>query len=100
MENRIKATSVNNQFNLNQERRRRLTLYPKDRQKDSMLLENLERSITPRKSFDDTESRLEEKYGEKFWQSQVQRVIQQNKNYQKLYIENKKMKEKLEDDRK
>lgn len=37
-------------------------------------------SLYARKSFDDTNLRLEEKYGEKFWQNQAQRVIKQNKN--------------------
>lgn len=51
-----------------------------------------------RKSFDDTSSRLDEKYGEKFWQNQVQRVIKQSKNYSMLYNTNKKLtdKEKIE----
>ena len=94
-----KAVSLNNQFNLNQERKRRLTFYSKDHERDIMFQENLDMSNTPRKSFDDTESRLEEKYGERFWQNQVQRVKQQNKNYRALYLENKKMKEEFEIDK-
>ena len=44
---------------------------------------------TGRKSFDDTSSRLEEKYGEKFWQNQTKRVIELNRRY----INHKKVKE-------
>jgi hypothetical protein len=47
-----------------------------------------------RKSFDGTGSRLEEKYGERFWQSQVQRMLKQSQNYSMLYNTNKKIRDK------
>jgi len=47
-----------------------------------------------RKSFDDTSSRIEDKYGEKFWQSQVQRMLKQSQNYSMLYNANKKIRDK------
>jgi hypothetical protein len=47
-----------------------------------------------RKSFDETGSRLDEKYGERFWQSQVQRMLKQSQNYSMLYNTNKKIRDK------
>jgi hypothetical protein len=47
-----------------------------------------------RKSFDETGSRHDEKYGERFWQSQVQRMLKQSQNYSMLYNTNKKIRDK------
>ena len=63
---------------------------------ENMFQDKIALPLTPRKSFDDVEDKTEEKHSEKFWQNQVQRVIQQNKNYKHLYTENKKIREKHE----
>ena len=93
--NMNKVMSMANPFSASQDRHR-LTFYEKDRETESMMKEGIECPLTPRKSFDDMESKGEDKHSEKFWQNQVQRVIQQNKNYKHLYKENKKIREKHE----
>lgn len=90
-----KAASMANPF-FSSEERPRLTFIEKDKITEGMIKEGIHLPLTPRKSFDDIESKCEDKHSEKFWQNQVQRVIQQNKNYKHLYKENKRIREKHE----
>jgi hypothetical protein len=82
-----------NPFDMSNEKfRHRNTIIGRPTDDDQMSQLHDENNSSFRKSLDDTSSRLDEKYGEKFWQNQVQRVIKQSQNYSMLYNTNKKIK--------
>lgn len=73
-------------FNFSTEKsRHRYTMIGKPSEEEELFTPHEDMNNSMRKSFDETSSRLEEKYGEKFWQNQVQRVIKQSQNYSMLY---------------
>lgn len=90
-----KTTSLHNPFNFSsEEKSHRNTMIGKPCIDEPLFTTPDDLNSSMRKSFDETNSRLEEKYGEKFWQNQVQRVIKQSQNYSMLYNTNKKIRDK------
>jgi hypothetical protein len=95
-----KTTSMhNNMFNFSTEKsRHRYTMIGKPSEEEELFTPHEDMNNSMRKSLDETSSRLEEKYGEKFWQNQVQRVIKQSQNYSMLYNTKKRIGDKEKQD--
>lgn len=90
-----KSGSLHNPFTFcSDEKTHRNTMMGKPSADEPLFTTPDDLNSSMRKSFDETNSRLEEKYGEKFWQNQVQRVIKQSQNYSMLYNTNKKIRDK------
>ncbi|CAI2385881.1 unnamed protein product [Moneuplotes crassus] len=93
-DSRSSFANSNSPFNFNEERARGYTMLHRSRGNSMIGTRKDQQNNSMRKSLDETSYRLEDKYGEKFWQNQVQRVIKQNQNYSMLYNTKKQLTEK------